>query len=253
MEIQKKIIRSVFSVAEKKYLTPHYIRILFAMTETQMEDFRNITIGANNKIFIPVKGAAEEVTLRRTYTTRNIDWKTQTLWIDFVAHGDNSPASAWAINAQKGDTLEIAMKDSKRPLVPERDNYLLIGDMTAMPVIAAILEQLPAHAKAEVILEVYHNQDEMNLVSKADVTLTWLHNRELDHSSRLADTVKSNPLPLSHSFVFIAAESDAVKELKTYFRDKHSWGKENCSITSYWKRGRSEDESGNERAMERQG
>lgn len=259
----QKIISSIFTVAGKEYLGPHLIRVLFDMTEKQMKDFEGMAIGANNKIFIPAKGTRREdadkdgiwnvdqIAARRTYTTRKIDLDRKELWIDFVVHEDGGPAAAWAVNARQGDALGIAMKEGRRPLVPPRDHYLLIGDMTAIPVISVILEQMPAHTSAQVILEVYDREDRLDLFSEATVDFKWLLNRELDKKSMLADWVKSNPLRSPGSFVFIAAESEAVKELKACFREDNNWAKENCSIVAYWKRGKSEDESDSERAAER--
>ena len=59
----------------------------------------NVKSGSNNKIFIPAE--EENVALIRTYTNRKIDLEEKELSIDFVAHGDNGPASAWALKANR--------------------------------------------------------------------------------------------------------------------------------------------------------
>ncbi|MGN0019990.1 MAG: siderophore-interacting protein [Sphingobacterium hotanense] len=117
---QPKISRYVFRVSHKEKLTPHYIRIKFRADEDI--DFNQCTLGANNKIFIPPKGVSEVhfpefdetkgewvhpseelKPIVRTYTHRAIDPVTKEITIDFVNHGDNGPASAWAAKS-KGRT-----------------------------------------------------------------------------------------------------------------------------------------------------
>ena len=44
----------------------------------------------------------------RTYTVRAIRKQPLEMDIDFVAHGDNGPASRWAMNAKKGDFCGFA-------------------------------------------------------------------------------------------------------------------------------------------------
>ncbi|MEO3406737.1 siderophore-interacting protein [Mucilaginibacter sp. CAU 1740] len=240
----RKAVHSIFNVKEKLFLTPHYIRVKFGMTDEQLELFSNVQIGANNKIFF-----ADNT--RRTYTTRHIDFVEKELWIDFVAHGDNGPASAWANRAQPGGSLGIGMKEGRRPLFPEVDEYILIGDSTALPVISAMLEQLPAGTSAKVVLEVHGKEDELKLSSKARFDLQWVHNTHPEQNSNLVEVVRGMDLPDKKQFVFAAAEYHTVKNLKSYFRDELGWKSENYSIVSYWKRGESEDQSSAQRREER--
>jgi NADPH-dependent ferric siderophore reductase len=240
----RKGIYSVFTVKDKTFLTPHYIRIKFGMTEEQQEQFCNVQIGGHNKIFI-----TEDI--KRTYTTRAIDYDQKELWIDFVAHGDNGPASAWANNARQYDTLGIAMKEGNQSLFPEARNYLFAGDHTALPVIAAMLEKLPVGVTAKVILEVPGKEDELSLFSKANLKVQWLHNDRPHIDSALAERVLAAELYTGNQFVFVAAEQETAKTIKNYFKEKLTWPRESYSVVSYWSKGKSEDQSSAIRREER--
>ncbi len=138
-----KIIQSEFTVSRKEYITPHYIRIY--LTGENVPLIENTTIGVNNKVLIPPKGVDKvyfpefdyekmewkplDDAIRpsvRTYTHRGISFETNEIWIDFVAHGDEGPASAWAIAAKEGDVLGVLMKDGKKELYTPAENYLLV-------------------------------------------------------------------------------------------------------------------------------
>ncbi len=60
----------------------------------------------------------------RTYTHRGIDLEKNEIWIDFVVHGDEGPASKWALRAKEGDILGLLMKDGKTEWYAQADNYL---------------------------------------------------------------------------------------------------------------------------------
>ncbi|SEW52873.1 siderophore-interacting protein [Chitinophaga arvensicola] len=250
--IQKKIVRSVFTVKEKIFVTPHYIRVIFDMSDEQLVLFSEVTIGRNNKIFIPPFGAGTvdfpdetgaSSSIRRTYTTRHIDFGKNEMWIDFVAHGDNGPASSWAQRAEAGHILGIAMKVSDKPLLPEADSYLLIGDSTAIPVISAMLEQLPEGVDVKAILEVHGPEDEIGLSTRADLRVEWLHNPDPSRESELASFVSTRSLPQGKRFAYIAAEYDTAKALRQYFKEEQNWSATEFSAVSYWKRGEAEEES----------
>ncbi len=256
-----KIGRDVFRLVKKEYLTPHFIRV--TLQGDDVSPYAVCTPGVNNKIMIPPKGINEvylpqlnaegtewlqpEEHLRpfiRTYTHRGIDCKKNQLIIDFVNHGENGPASAWAVHAQKGDKIGVAMKLHKSELYPAADWYFLIGDATAIPVISTILESLPDYAQGYVILETPTKEDEQLLKKPDGVTITWLHNLHPENGSELAEKARQIRLPESKSkFAYIAAEFSTVKSLRTYFRQQLGWTKEELYAYSYWKAGVAEDKS----------
>lgn len=261
---QKKTIRSVFTVKNKTFITPHYIRVVFEVTNEQLDLLANVKLGSNNKIFIPPKGMnviyftnkesvvlSELLPVMRTYTNRRIDFEKRELSIDFVAHGDNGPASSWAQKAEAGDILGIGMKESVRDLVPHADEYLLVGDSTALPVIGCILEQLPKGANVKAILEVHGKKDEIALSSPANLSINWVHNEHPENGSNLAEIVKGMPLPEAKRFAFVAAEYDTVKKLRNYFKETN-WDRSEFSASAYWKAGKTESQSASERREEKQ-
>ncbi|REC45309.1 siderophore-interacting protein [Chryseobacterium pennipullorum] len=236
-------IRSVFTVKNKKYLTPHLIRVVFEIDKSQSKLLANVRSGSNNKILIP-SAEREGNCLLRTYTNRKIDLENGELSIDFVAHGDEGPASWWALQAKEGDQLEIGMKESSRSLIPDADFYLLAGDATALPVISAIVEQFPSYVTAKVILEVPGKEDELVLCSAADISVQWLHNPHPQKGSELVTTVKSVAIPsdIQKKYIYIAAEYTSVRELRDYFRTILNWDPQGLYACSYWKAGQSESE-----------
>ena len=245
--IKTEKIRSEFTVTGKKFLTPHFIRVFFEIDDQQAELLAHVKSGSNNKLFIPSgenEINAEQELITRTYTNRKIDLENRELLIDFVAHGDNGPASAWALKAVPGDILEIGMKQSSRPLVPDADFYLFIGDATALPVICAIVEELPSYVTAKVLLEVYGKEDEMILCSAADVSVQWLHNEEPKKGSKLADTARNIEFPrgILKNYIYAAAEYSTIKAVKDYFKTELNWDPYGLYACSYWKSGQSENE-----------
>lgn len=261
--IEKKrpeIIRSVFTVTRKSYITPHYIRVF--LTSDDVGLIAETTLGANNKIAIPPAGidkvyfpkwdpvsqawiepSAELRPSIRTYTHRGIDLETNEIWIDFIAHGDEGPASTWAMAAKKGDELGVMMKHVKMELFPQVNSYFLVGDATALPVLSVILEQLPAHAEGVAIIEVNSVEDEQPLSIKANIQLIWIHNPNPQNGSQLAHYARMLELPTESKFAYIAAEFTTVKELRNYFRKEKNWNTDELYAYSYWKSGVSEDRS----------
>ena len=260
-------IAAPFEVIRKEYITPHYLRIF--LTGENVAEISETTVGINNKIIIPPSDMVnfkmpkmnsqtkewnyEENSSRpkiRTYTHRGIDLEKNEIWIDFVVHGDEGPASKWATHAKPGDFLGVMMKRGKKELYASADHYVLVGDATAIPVIGAILEDLPASAKGIAILEVYDKNEEQLLKTKASIDFIWTHNPIPQNGSKIASILKQQRLPKTSRFAYVAAEFSSVKEIRNYLRKDQHWEREELYAYSYWKSGVAEDRSVSDRRSE---
>lgn len=120
----------------------------------------------------------------RTYTIRALRPEQAEVDVEFVLHGDNGPASRWAMNASPGDRLAMTAPDAnaegpkqgyewKPPQGVRR--ILIIADETALPAAAGILEtldDLPLKPKVEALFEVPRRDDIQPLPQAAK--LRWL-------------------------------------------------------------------------------
>lgn len=261
------IVQDVFTVKTKEFVTPHYIRVVLT---GNVEIFKDATLGDNNKIFVPPAGMTKvhmrefdmerqewiipPVDVRpfmRTYTHRAIDLSKKELVIDFANHGLTGPASQWANLAEPGHELGVAMKLIKKELFPPVEWYVLVGDATAIPVLAVILENLPKTVKGICILEVHGKEDEQELQTEADIEFRWLHNPNPGEGNDLVDEVKAVILPNTSKFGFVACEFESVKGIRNYLRKEQGWTQQELYAYSYWKRGFSEKESADSRREER--
>ena len=122
----------------------------------------------------------------RTYTIRHLRAEAGEVDVDFVLHGDNGPASAWATHAEHGETLQIMAPN--RAFAGDAGGYewkppaglkqlLLIADETALPALAGILEELaalPAPPTTQAFVEVAAPEDQLPLPSWPGLTIEWM-------------------------------------------------------------------------------
>lgn len=118
----------------------------------------------------------------RTYTIREARPAVGEIDVDFVLHGTDGPASAWASAAAEGDDVVIIGPDSRAEGDPggmewhpgSATRVLLAGDETAVPAICAIVESLGEHVFGHVFMEVPTTSDELPLQTRAGLEITWL-------------------------------------------------------------------------------
>jgi NADPH-dependent ferric siderophore reductase len=136
----------------------------------------------------------------RTYTVRAVRGSglDTRLVVDLVLHlaeGAAGPASLWASRARVGDRLGIVAPRRGHPFggVEFRpgpaSRLLLVGDETAVPAVASILEGLPVDAAGTAYLEVPHAADLQELRRPAGVRVVWLPRDGAAHGERACRAV----------------------------------------------------------------
>jgi NADPH-dependent ferric siderophore reductase len=147
----------------------------------------------------------------RTYTIRSLDADARELVIDFVMHGDNGPASRWAMNAVPGDRIQISAPNRRFDGViggfdweppAGLSRLLLIADETALPAAAGILEQIAGWKNrpiTQAFIEVPGRADAIELQRWDGLDLKWLPRDHGDHAfgARMIAAAESAEIPVS--------------------------------------------------------
>ena len=174
----------------------------------------------------------------RSYTARRQDPAAGTVEIDFVLHGDG-PAATWAAAAAPGAVLAVAGAGAlgERPA----GHLLLVGDETAIPAISRILADAPPAARGLALVEVAGPAEEQPLHGPDGVAVRWLHRNGVapGESTLLIDAVAALERPPGDDlFAWVAAESGAVRAIRSDLRGRWGLGRAQHHAIGYWRRGR---------------
>ncbi|MFI3276603.1 siderophore-interacting protein [Vibrio sp.] len=179
----------------------------------------------------------------RTYTIRQYNPVEQFIEVDFVRHITKDLqcgfAARWAMNAQVGDTISVAGPGLIQGLNLESDWFFLVADMTSLPALSAKVKTLPEHATGHAVVQINSAADKQALEAPEGIKITWLIEDETEET--LSQTVRSIEWLNGQVSVWTACEFESMRELRQYFRNEREVAKENIYISSYWKRGVTED------------
>lgn len=200
-------------------------------------------LGADGR---PVWPDGEHRLQNRVYTIRTIDVEQGWVDIDMVVHPSTveAPGTEWAMQAQTGDI--IGMTGPGGGDMPAGDDFILVGDETALPAISRILERLPATASAIVRIEIADSAEELLLETQAQLDLKWLHRNgaEAGTTTLLIDAVKQ-AMPVQSEgrrlFAWAGCEFDAFKAIRGFWRKECGLKRDDHMAVAYWRRGVTDD------------
>ena len=225
--VRHELHRREVTVARIETIGRHFLRITF--TGESLATFTSL--GFDDHVKFMFTDAQGEV-VRRDYTPRHIDLARREVNIEFALHGDG-PADAWARQAQVGMAAVIGGPKGSMILPTDVDWHVLIGDDSALPAIHRRLEELPASARVQVIVEVKDADDRRDFSPcAAHIDVQWVNSPRA-----LLEAVTRLELPPGEGFVWAAGEAATMARTRELLVEQHRLPRDAMRVSAYWKRG----------------
>ncbi|WP_344941652.1 SIP domain-containing protein [Sphaerisporangium flaviroseum] len=168
-------------------------------------------------------------------TVRRYDRASGLVTTDFFMHGDDGPASLWACGAAPGDEVGFGGTRVHWVTDPTAEWTLLIGDETAVPSMAAILEGLPAGHRAIAVAEV-RDAGEHVALDAPHSEVHWIHRGERPpgEGRALEEVVRGLDLPSGRGQVWAGGESLVIQSLRRHLLRERGLRRDEVCALGYW-------------------
>lgn len=231
--VRHELRRRSLTLAAVEVLSPGMRRLHFRSPD--LRDFTSLSPDDHIKLFFQ-DGAGPAV--MRDYTPRRFDNASETLVVDFAVH-DAGPATAWALSAKLGDTLEIGGPRGSA-IIPEAFDWLmLVGDETALPAIGRRLEELASTTVVKTVVVVDGAHDVQILETQACWEAKWISRDVSGHDdiANARDAIE-HVLPTGgEGFVWIAGEAQFARALRAHMLEHRKHPATQMKAAGYWVRG----------------
>jgi len=222
--VRHELKRRELTVAAVAPLGPGFVSITF--TGDDLADFVSASFDDHVKLMFD---ESAETPVRRDYTPRRFDREQRTLTLEFALHGHGA-ASEWARSAQVGQRLTVGGPRGSFVVPLELDWHLLVGDSTALPAISRRLEELPAGARAFVVV-MAEEADRRALPTQAEARVVWV-----DDAEALVAALQAWSPPAGNGVAWGGGEAQAMARVRQVLTEK-GVPRALTRVSAYWKRG----------------
>ena len=167
------------------------------------------------------------------YTVRHHRPDVAEVDIDIVRHGHEGQVGTWLKQAQPGAPVALWGPRMAYNPPPSTQRQLLVGDETALPAIASILDAGSIAASVNVLVEL-EPETVLDLPKLGGLSITRL-DHPMDHESGLPDALREWA-PEAEDYVWGAGEIELMSELRSYLRDCLTMPVDQVSMVGYWRR-----------------
>lgn len=171
----------------------------------------------------------------RNYSVRRIGPGERQVTCDFVLH-QRGVASDWARRASLGEQVLLAHGRGWYRPEAAADWQLLVADLSGLPALARILDELPDGTDAAVIVEVADESD-LNYLPVGDgVTIAATVGSGNGFApSRLAEMVREHAHRDGRGYCWFAGEAGATRAVRKHLRNDRGWAVAQYDIVGYWR------------------
>jgi len=175
----------------------------------------------------------------REYTVRRFDPEAHEIDVRVLLHG-SGPGADWAAGVRIGDEVGVVGPRVSKVMPDGFANYLLAGDLTAVPAIARWLAVLPEGAMAQVVIAARSEEDVIELKCAEPIFVRWLTEGGAPEADRLPATLEGLKPYSPDTFAWAAGEALAMREVRRVLLEMPELSSENVKVTGYWRRDRSD-------------
>ncbi|MFP3714309.1 siderophore-interacting protein [Puerhibacterium sp. TATVAM-FAB25] len=181
---------------------------------------------------------ADGVSISRDYTvraTRTVDGVAE-LDVDWVLHGDEGPASAWAARAQEGDELVLAGPRGSLGVPEGLGRLTVVADETGLPAAARWVDAVEPDVPVTAIVEIGDDVDEAHVeaeLGRASVEILY----RADGPGQVEEAVRSLGGLEADELLVALGEAGELVPVRRYLRRELGVAPEQLSISGYWRRG----------------
>jgi len=156
--------------------------------------------------------------------------------VDWVLHGDEGPASAWASRAAEGDEVVLAGPRGSVGVPDGIGRLTLAGDETGLPALSRWAAALGDGVPVTAIVEIGDDVDEAYVEDElGSATVEILY--RTDGPGQLAEAVRSlGGLEADELFVGLG-EADDLVPVRRHLRRELGLPAEQVHVSGYWRRG----------------
>ena len=169
----------------------------------------------------------------RTFTPRRFDAETLTLDLDMVLHPAGQ-ASAWVLGATSGDEAAVSGPGRGYSIDPATDDYLIVGDESAIPAISQLLESAPPHATVRIHLEVDNEFGTVDVPEHPHRQLTWHSLGGRPRGSLMTEALAEEPID-NETAIWGAGQAAAMQKIRNHLFKDRGVARTNATVRGYWK------------------